>query len=496
MTVGSLTNRSDYTGNDSTGTYAYGFRIFDETDLVVTIRDSNDNETILVLTTDYTVTGVGDLEGGNIILIAGPAWMDGSNLATDFHLTIQRIVPLLQETDLRNQGSYLPEDVEDQLDRGIMIDQQAQDQIDRSLKLSSTVSPLDFDTNLPADIASNAGKAIVVNDTGDGFLLAENTTTIDTTRVLKSGDTMTGDLTMASQKGTKYGDADNSNFLKIKATTTVTADRNLTLPDPGADDSFAYLGATQTFANSFFTKFSTPKSSVSLTGSQDNYFLPATALLLVTSTGAVTFTGFANGADGRIVKVRNLGTNTITFSDNNISSSAANRFYIPLTSTAAKPSGLTLVLGIGDYAEWTYDSSTSNWTLSSTSGKTIGSFTANFNQGAGASGSSTSVTIRFSVKGNIIALLLPDMTGMTAGTTASNFGTSTSTLPAAFIPSVDISFPVFGRLNNVIQNTPFRFCVFADGSLAFFRVADASSNFTSTQTNNGPLPTRVTYEQN
>lgn len=163
MTVGSTTNRSDYTGSGSTDTYAYGFRIFSEEDLLVTKRlISTGEETTLVLTTDYTVTGVSDLSGGTIVLIAG-------NLASTYHLTIQRVRTLLQETDLRNQGNYLPEDVEDEFDRGVMIAQQQQDAIDRSVKLPPSILSSDFDTNLPADLVGQSNVVFGTNAAGDGF---------------------------------------------------------------------------------------------------------------------------------------------------------------------------------------------------------------------------------------------------------------------------------------------------------------------------------------
>ena len=61
MTISSTTDRNDYTGNASTGTYAYGYKIFANTDLVATVRDTDGVETTLTLTTHYTVTGVGNV---------------------------------------------------------------------------------------------------------------------------------------------------------------------------------------------------------------------------------------------------------------------------------------------------------------------------------------------------------------------------------------------------------------------------------------------------
>lgn len=141
MTIASTTNRNDYDGNGSTATYAYAFKVFNQSHLLVTIkRDSDGYEWTLTITTQYTVTGVGETSGGNIVLVDdGSEWMDGSSfLDTGYSLTVRRVVPLLQSTDIRNQGDFYPEAHEDQFDLLVMIDQQQQDELDRALKLTET----------------------------------------------------------------------------------------------------------------------------------------------------------------------------------------------------------------------------------------------------------------------------------------------------------------------------------------------------------------------
>lgn len=173
MTIASAVSRISYTGNGSVDTYAYTFRIFNQADLLVTVRNTDDEETELTLTTDYTVTGVGDLSGGNVVLVnSSQAWLDGDgDLKTGYVITIRRVVDLVQETDIRNQGSFFPESHEDQFDYLTMIDQQQQDEINRSIRLPETIDPDDFSNELPATILDpdNAGRAIVINETNDGF---------------------------------------------------------------------------------------------------------------------------------------------------------------------------------------------------------------------------------------------------------------------------------------------------------------------------------------
>ena len=169
-TVSSTNSRMDYTGNGSVSTYSYTYRIFSNTDLLVTVRDTSDVETTLTLTTDYTVTGVGSGSGGNVVLVnASQAWLTAGKLTTGYVLTIRRVRPLKQLTDIRNQGAFYPEIHEDAFDSLVMIAQQHQDEIDRSMKLPETIDPADFNTELPADLAANPSTSIIVNATGDGF---------------------------------------------------------------------------------------------------------------------------------------------------------------------------------------------------------------------------------------------------------------------------------------------------------------------------------------
>lgn len=171
MSFSSTSNRSQYTGNGATSSYDYTFKIFSQTDLLVTVRNTSGVETTLTITTDYTVDGVGDSGGGSISLVnSGQAWLTSGNLTTGYILAIRRVRPLTQTTDIRNQGSYFPETIEDEFDRGRMIDQQQQDEIDRSLKLPETISGASFDMSLPADLLSNgASKVPLINSSGDGF---------------------------------------------------------------------------------------------------------------------------------------------------------------------------------------------------------------------------------------------------------------------------------------------------------------------------------------
>ncbi|GAA0567413.1 hypothetical protein GCM10008997_15010 [Halomonas salifodinae] len=128
MTVPTSENRVQYEGNDSATEFDYTFKIFDADDLVVVLTDVDDTETTLVRGSDYSVDGVGDEAGGTVTYP-----LSGDRLATGETLTILREIPVVQETDLRNQGAYYPETIEDEFDRSRMIDQQQQERLERTL---------------------------------------------------------------------------------------------------------------------------------------------------------------------------------------------------------------------------------------------------------------------------------------------------------------------------------------------------------------------------
>lgn len=207
MSFSSTTNRVSATGNGTTATYSYTFKIFLNTELLVTVRSPvDDSETTLTLTTHYTVSGVGESGGGSITLVNGAFdWIDGSGyLDSSWVLTMRRVVALTQETDIRNQGSFFPETHEDVFDKHIMIDQQQQDELDRSMKLAETVDVADFDPTLPASLVGELSVAIVTNATGDG--LAVGPTTSEISNAQGYATAASASATLASQWATTTDD--------------------------------------------------------------------------------------------------------------------------------------------------------------------------------------------------------------------------------------------------------------------------------------------------
>ncbi len=133
MTVSTTIIKSSHNGNGSTTTFAYAFKILQDSDLVVIIRNnSTGTETTKTLTTHYTVSGAGDASGGSITFTSGNTPASGETVV------IRRNVPQTQVIDYIANDPFPAESHEEGLDRATMIAQQVSEEADRSIKLSRT----------------------------------------------------------------------------------------------------------------------------------------------------------------------------------------------------------------------------------------------------------------------------------------------------------------------------------------------------------------------
>lgn len=132
MTVSTVVDHNDYTGNGVTTSFPYTFRIFKKADLVVSVVDLSESITVLVLDTDYTVTNAGGYNGGDVVLTAP--------LPSSWQISIARELEPTQETDLRNQGKFFAEVHEDAFDKLTMLIQQVGSLFSLALRKPSFVA--------------------------------------------------------------------------------------------------------------------------------------------------------------------------------------------------------------------------------------------------------------------------------------------------------------------------------------------------------------------
>lgn len=134
MTVSSTVNTSPiYAGNDTTGPWAFSFKTFDQAELEVIKASSAGVETILTLTTQYTVSLNGDQNaspGGEVTTVA--------NVATGESLRVRWVGIPTQETDIQNAGGFYPEVIENALDKLTMLTQRNTEEVGRAVKTTIT----------------------------------------------------------------------------------------------------------------------------------------------------------------------------------------------------------------------------------------------------------------------------------------------------------------------------------------------------------------------
>ena len=129
MTVSSTTSRVSYSGNGSTKAFAVNFYFLADSHLKVVLRAADGTETVKTLTTDYTVSGAGNLAGGTVTMNVAPA--------TGTTLVIVRNVPFTQETDYQANDPFPAESHERALDKLTMEMQQLNEEMARTLKYST-----------------------------------------------------------------------------------------------------------------------------------------------------------------------------------------------------------------------------------------------------------------------------------------------------------------------------------------------------------------------
>jgi len=165
MTVSSTTVKNSYSGNGSTTQFAYGYKIFADSDLIVIIRSAAGTETVKTLTTHYTVSGAGDASGGSITFTSGNTPASGETVV------IIREVPQTQAIDYIANDPFPAESHEEGLDRATMTIQQMQEELDRSFKVSktNTITSSEF-----TDSASvRASKTLGFDSSGDLTTVAD-----------------------------------------------------------------------------------------------------------------------------------------------------------------------------------------------------------------------------------------------------------------------------------------------------------------------------------
>ena len=132
MTISTTIVKNSYSGDGSTTTFSYTFKVLANSDLTVIIRSALGTETTKTLNTHYTITGVGDAAGGSITFTAG-------NIPTATETVVLiRDTTQTQAIDYVANDPFPAESHEEGLDRSVILSQEIQEEVNRSIKISRT----------------------------------------------------------------------------------------------------------------------------------------------------------------------------------------------------------------------------------------------------------------------------------------------------------------------------------------------------------------------
>jgi hypothetical protein len=156
--INAVTRRVVYTGSAGLGPYAFSFEILTQTDVDVYF-----NDTLLTLTTDYTVT-INANGTGSVTIVTGTS-VPTTPTASD-QITIVGGRDIERTTDFVTAGDFRASAINEQLDSQIILIQQISESNDRAIRAPVT-DPTSVNMTLPTK-ASRAGKILAFdNTTGD-----------------------------------------------------------------------------------------------------------------------------------------------------------------------------------------------------------------------------------------------------------------------------------------------------------------------------------------
>jgi hypothetical protein len=112
-----------YVGNGVTTDFSYTFRVDIKTQLAVYRTDTGEDAVLLTVDSDYTVSGIGNDNGGVITMSVIPASNQTIFMRADYKYT--------QATDFDSQGGFFPDVHESAFDKNTFLTQQIKDVQDR-----------------------------------------------------------------------------------------------------------------------------------------------------------------------------------------------------------------------------------------------------------------------------------------------------------------------------------------------------------------------------
>ena len=243
--INAVDRRVQFTGNTGTGPFSFTFNILADSDIAVF-----KNNTLLTLTTDYTISTASNGTGS--------VTLTGSNngtalVATDF-LTIVGGRALARTTDFVTAGDLLASSLNEQLDSNVIMVQQLDEKAERTLRISQSDVTADMtipnrDTRKGKYLAFNAttGLPEAGPSTTNVNSLAAITDDIDALGPISANiTTVAGQITPTNNISTVAGAATNINLVGGSISNVNTVATNIS--------AIGTASANATLAENYATK--------------------------------------------------------------------------------------------------------------------------------------------------------------------------------------------------------------------------------------------------
>ncbi len=177
MTIATEINRNEYLGTGTQDTFAYEFKIWDKTELKVYV-----DGVLKTVDVHYTVTGIGQPAGGNVVF--GASYIP----ALDSSIILLRQLPYTQGTDLEEGGVLSAETLEARLDKIVVLAQQLKEALARAPKFTES----SLFKNLPVPEPVNGGEFIRWKTDKSALELANVTESAMVNPITTKGDLIQG----------------------------------------------------------------------------------------------------------------------------------------------------------------------------------------------------------------------------------------------------------------------------------------------------------------
>ena len=332
MTISSTTVRNSYSGDNSTTTFSYTFKIFADSDIQVIIRSANGTETTKTITTHYTVTGAGNSGGGSVIFTSG-------NIPTSTQtVVLRRNIPQTQAIDYIANDPFPAESHEEGLDRATMAIQQLQEEVTRSLKLSKTNTMTS--TEFTVGASDRANKILAFDTNGELSVTQELGTnrgswsagvTFNARDIVK--DSSNNNVYLCNTTHTSSGTTPiSSNADSAKWDLIVDAAAASTSANAAANSASNSSNFANNSSNSANTSANHSANSSNFANNSSNSANSSATYLAGVAANAANSSNFANNSSNSANSAANHSANSSNFANN--SSNSANNSSNSANSSA------------------------------------------------------------------------------------------------------------------------------------------------------------------